>query len=420
MEPIRLKGLQSDWQSLQEIGPGATIMDMQVGVAARNKCMRQMWVLLKREPMPHVDANTIADPMVHLTSEWSVATSAFLPSALAGADRAQTLTSGDLSACALVCTSWAGWIRRMLREPEALSNLWRRIFFGYLDDLSIGPVLHPELAGRVCLRTALEEQALRDSGILDDESVGIEEPETLMMDVMPGIANLWAFLVNSLDGGCRYHGWDMSPEDLHFRPYLYPTGRYSVDDLSEEGHLEDLRTLILGFMAAINDYADTVVANEDIESNLLLAAVLQPALRQTRDSIPQYLGIDFGAYNQALDDGDLMQLRPQLTAERVTKFARALSCFACLFPQEADVNATKNDYGDAGESLVAWGTPLNAGNVFNDLLELDDEAESMPMPMYKFKVQARRRDYPVGHPLWKPPFLQHIQGQGGGNAMQIG
>ena len=100
----------------------------------------------------------------------------------------------------------------------------------------------------------------------------------------------------------------------------------------------------------------------------------------------------------------------------MTKFARALSCFACLFPQEADVHATKNDYGDDGESLVAWGTPLNAGNVLNDLLELDDEAESM----YKFKVQSCRRDYPIGHPLWTPSFLQHNQGHSGGNAMQIG
>jgi len=232
-------------------------------------------------------------------------------------------------------------------------------------------VLHPELADRDCLRTALLEQATRDRSVLElsrsgiDAIEGFDEHQVLMMDMVGGLSDIWAFLANSVDGGCRWHGFERTLDELGFRPYLAPSGHYSMAGNEEE----ELRSLVVGMIDAITHYVTLIEEDHDVEDNLLLGVMLVPTLREKLRSILRFFDVEV---HETLSPE---QLRAQLIAEKLAKLASALRCFACLFPQEADVRAAQVDEYNEG-------TPVHAGRL-NDILEPDELAGES---VYMFKV----------------------------------
>jgi hypothetical protein len=319
-----------------------------------------------------------------------VPTSVFLPIALEEA--ALDFSAADLGAWAAVCSSWAGWVRRLLRSPTALRWLWSRLLLAHITELNFASfeLRNPRsYSVRACYRTLLLEQRARDVTLIrltldptndffaDDSELARLEPST----VMGIMSDTWAFFANFCDGATsRYHGFD---KVLPFRPYLGPEGQYARLRHDETAEMADL---VAGMFATINEYMDWVQATEHPTSdNLVLITVLLPSLRECFESMFNFLGIQ--------GFGSEAELRVQMSRERATKLATTLREFACFFPSQEDVHR------------AASGQAINTGR-FESVLEPEPDDED---GNYRFKVIQRSHTFRPWR-SWigeSDPFVDH-------------
>ena len=411
MKPLHLRLLESDHSRMMRTRGLEDMEQMKAHVAARLECIENKLLPLLNGSVSSEEVGT--DPLVHLTEDISVPTSAFLPHAIEGV--AADFSMADLCSWALVCSSWAGWVRRLLRDPTALRWMWYRLLLGHINELDLGYVRHPELATRSCYRATLMEQAHRDAGLVRRApGEPPRPPEVLACDVAGGLADVWAYLANSYyheDRSVHYHDFCYNeyrphPQDpFPFLPFVNADGTLPLEDTGRtESHPNNtflhwaerkyeageevayVTDLIVNMFDLINQYTSWVKREHDPDRNLKLSVVLLPTLETAYSQLFRFLQI--GHFSSEAE------FRAQITEAKVNKFRAMLKDYAYFFPQKAEVMGTYHDDPEEGDLV---GKPIHAGRLEEVLEEVmepswshvdDDDDDGGDLRMIRFQTMV--------------------------------